>query len=250
MKHLIVANWKLNPPTQKEAVELFDAVQKGIEGVKNVKVVICPPLVYVSIFKFHVSGIALGAQNVFYKEKGAFTGEVSPAQLRDLGVEYVIVGHSEARKYLNETDQVINKKIKECLQEGLKPILCVGEIEGENKEEVLERQIKESLREIINFKLEILNFIVAYEPVWAIGTGKNCSVEETLNSVLFIRKTISGLYNKEISEKVRVLYGGSVNSKNSADYLKNGGVGGLLVGSDSLNPEDFIKIVKSIEIKN
>jgi len=244
-KKLIVANWKMNPSTEKEAKELFTKVQNGIKDIKNVEVVICPPFVYVLCFKFHVSGLALGAQNVFYKESGAFTGEISPSQLKDLKVEYVILGHSEARLYLNETDEIINKKIKVSLAENLKPILCIGEKEGEDKEKVLELQIKEGLKEVSEKDLN--NVVIAYEPVWAIGNGKNCSVKETLNSTLFIKKIITDLYSKEIANELIILYGGSVNSENSAGYLKNGEVSGLLVGGASLKPEDFIKIVKSAE---
>ncbi|MEK7664259.1 MAG: triose-phosphate isomerase [Patescibacteria group bacterium] len=269
---LIVANWKINPSTQQEAVELFKTVQKGIESVKNVEVVICPPLVYVSSFKFHVSGLALGAQNVFYKEEGAYTGEVSPKQLKDLNVEYVIVGHSESREYLNETNEIINKKVKECLCEGLKPILCVGETREQrssNKtEEIVEHQLKTALKDVSSFPptptclradthrqelwqagmFHVPGIVIAYEPVWAIGTGKNCSVEETLKSVLFIKKVITSLYSKEIADRLIILYGGSVNSSNSSEYLKGGGVQGLLVGGDSLNAEDFIEIVRLADI--
>ncbi|MBM3206080.1 MAG: triose-phosphate isomerase [Candidatus Staskawiczbacteria bacterium] len=230
MKKLIVANWKMNPSTQKEAVELFNAVKDGVKESENAKVVICPPFIYLSTLK----GLTLGAQNVFYKESGAYTGEVSPKQLKDLGVEYVITGHSEVRMYLGETNEVINKKIKESLSEGLKPIFCIGEKEGENKEEVLKRQITEGLRDLSEKESE--NIVIAYEPVWAIGTGKNCSVEETKKSIEFIKKIVF--------QDINVLYGGSVKSSNASDYLKNGGVDGLLVGGSSLKPEEFIEIIK------
>jgi len=193
MKNLVVANWKMNPVNQKEAKNLFEAIKKGIRNVKNIEVVICPPFVYLNLFK----GLTLGAQNVFYKEKGAFTGEVSASQLRDLKVKYVIIGHSESRQYLNETNEIINKKIKESLSEKLKPILCVGETNEEKqmgkKVEVLERQITENLKGI-NIKA-VKNITIAYEPVWAIGPGENCSIDETMSSILFIRKVIFKLYN-------------------------------------------------------
>jgi triosephosphate isomerase len=189
----------------------------------------------------------LGAQNVFYKETGAFTGEVSPAQLVDLGIKYVIVGHSE-RRQLGETNYIINKKIKAALEFRLKPILCVGEKENEDKNLILTQQITEGLKNVSNFKFQISNLVVAYEPVWAIGTGKNCSVEETMVSVLTIKKIISKLYNKNLAEKIKVLYGGSVNSKNSGIYLKEARVNGLLVGGNSLDGSEFIKIVKQAKI--
>ncbi len=237
MKALIVANWKENPVTQKEAVELFNTVEEGVGKVTNVEVVICPPFVYLPL----LSGLTLGAQNVSYEEKGAFTGEVSPLMLKDLKVTYVIVGHSEARRNLHETDETVNKKVRECLGISLKPILCVGENMGENKKEVLEKQITEGLKNVPEEQLK--NVVIAYEPIWAIGTGRNCSIEETQESVLMIKKIILKLYDKKIKNAVTILYGGSVTSKNSEEYIKDGGVNGLLVGGSSLNAEDFVKIV-------
>ena len=239
MKTLIVANWKLNPQTAKEAKELFGAVKKGVKDLKSAELVICPPFVYLPLLK----GLTLGAQNVFFKEKGAFTGEISPLMLKDLKVKYVILGHSESRKHLNETDEMISKKMKSILDDGLMPILCVGENEGENKQEVIERQIKGALEGLSSGQAK--NVVIAYEPVWAIGTGKNCSIDETMSSVLSIRKVISKLYSEEIANNTRILYGGSVDSSNAGSYLKEAEVQGLLVGGSSLDAEEFIKIVKS-----
>lgn len=240
MKYLIVGNWKMNPANQKEAKELFNTIKRGVKGSKA-EVVICPPFVYLS----ELEGITLGAQNVFYKESGAFTGEVSPLMLKDLKVKYVIVGHSEVRKNFNETDEIINKKIKECLREKLKVILCVGENKDENKEIVLEKQVRNGLKDIPakDFK----NIVIAYEPIWAIGTGKNCSIEETKNSISLIKKIISNLYSRELANNIGILYGGSVNSKNSGEYLRSVGINGLLVGGASLDAKEFIEIVKSVE---
>jgi len=238
IKKLIVANWKMNPSTEKEARELFDAVKKGVKAIKNVEIVICPPFIYLSL----LNGLTLGAQNVFYKESGAFTGEVAPQQLKDLQVSYVIVGHSEAREHLHETNEVINKKLKEALEARLKPILCVGEKEGEYKIVVLEKQIVEGLKDIS--RENIKNIIIAYEPVWAIGTGKNCSVEETIQSVLLIKKILAKI-NKDLVDGVKILYGGSANSANAGSYLAETNIDGLLVGGASLNADEFIKIVKS-----
>ena len=243
MKKLIVANWKMNPSTEKEAKELFGAVKAAFAKAsanqrKGIEVVICPPFVYLSLLK----GITLGAQNVFYKEQGSFTGEVSPLMLKDLKVKYVIVGHSESRKNLNETDEIIDKKVKEVLAVELKPILCVGENEGESKSEVLEKQITQDLKNVSEKDLK--NVVIAYEPIWAIGTGNNCSIEETIISVLMIKKIIAKLYSEKIVENMKILYGGSVNSQNSAEYIKNREVDGLLVGGASLNAEEFVKIIK------
>jgi len=237
MKNLIVANWKMNPTSQKEAKEIFDAIRDGARGL-NSEVVICPPSVYLYASVFGEGVVSMGAQNVYFEEKGAFTGEISVAMLKDLGVEYVIIGHSERRKYFGETDEVINKKIKKSLEAGLKVIFCTGETAEEKdagkKNEVLERQIRIGLAGVGDLE----NINVAYEPVWAIGTGNNCPPGEAKSSIDFIRK---------LAKVSRILYGGSVKSENSGDYVKSAGANGLLVGGASLNPEEFVKIVKSAE---
>ena len=237
MNKLIVGNWKCNPTTLKEAKKLFDAVKKF--HPKNVEVVICPPFIYLSQLK----GLTLGAQNVFYQEKGAFTGEVSPAMLKDFKIPYVIIGHSERRKHFGETDELISKKIKAAVQAGLKVIFCIGENEGDEKQTVIEKQITEGLKNISSKELKQIT--IAYEPVWAIGTGKNCSVDETLKSVLLIKKNILNLYTRQLSDTIKVLYGGSVTEQNAGSYIKEAGVHGLLVGGASLRAEEFSKIVKS-----
>jgi triosephosphate isomerase len=238
MKNLIAANWKMNPNSQKEAKKIFDAVREGARGM-NSEVVICPPLVYLYASGFGEGVVAMGAQNVYFEDKGAFTGEISASMIKDLGVEYVIIGHSERRKYFGETDETVNKKIKKSLETGVKVIFCIGETEEERnagrKNDALEKQLKIGLDGVDN--LESIN--IAYEPVWAIGTGNNCSVEESKTSIEFIRQFVT--------PKTRILYGGSVKSDNSADYIKRAGANGLLVGGASLNPEEFIKIIKSAE---
>src|SRR3989344_1129665 len=232
MKNLIVANWKMNPNSQKEAKEIFNAIREGVRGL-SAEVVVCPPFVYLAGLK----GLTLGAQNIFYREGGALTSGVSGAMLKDLGVEYATIGHSESRRYLKETDEIVNLKTKEAFKYGLKVIFCVGETVEERdagkKNEVLERQLKIGLAGIENLE----NINIAYEPVWAIGTGNNCSIEETKESIDFIRKFVK--------PATRILYGGSVKSENSGAYIKDAGANGLLVGGASLNPEEFIKIIKS-----
>lgn len=234
----------MNPVSQEEAKNIFDGIATGVKNV-SAEVVICPPFVFVSL----LNGLTIGAQNVFYEEKGSFTGEVSADMLKDLGVEYVIIGHSERRKHFGETDEIINKKIKKALESGLKIIFCVGETQEEydtgKTSEVLERQIKRGLEGIDS--LEDIN--IAYEPVWAIGTGNNCSVEEASSSIKFIKKelALSGVPSGSVGQNVRVLYGGSVKSENSGAYIKEAGANGLLVGGASLEVEEFIKIIKSAE---
>lgn len=231
MKKLIVANWKMNPGTYAEAEVLVSAVKAAVSP--DVEVVLCPPFPWLTDFSHKEKGIALGAQNMFWENAGAFTGEVSPVMLKSSGVQYVIVGHSERRKYFGETNEMVNKKLKAALAAGLTPILCIGDNEGENKEEVLKAQITEGLANI----KDLSAIVIAYEPVWAIGTGNNCSPEETKSSIELIKKLVN----------VRVLYGGSVKADNSASYLKEAGADGLLVGGASLKSEEFIAIVKSAE---
>lgn len=222
----------------KEAKEIFDAVRDSVKNL-NSEVVICPPYVclYASVFGEEI--VSMGAQNMFYEDKGAFTGEISALMLKDLGVGYVIIGHSERRKYFGETDETVNKKIKKALEVGLRVIFCIGETAEERekgkKNEILENQIKLGLDGIDNLE----NINIAYEPVWAIGTGNNCFIGETKESINYIRKFIPA--------GTRVLYGGSVKSDNSGEYIKEAGADGLLVGGASLNPEEFVKIVKSVE---
>jgi len=232
MRKIIIGNWKMNPASQQEAMELFETVKKGLQDVKNAKVVICPPFVYLAELK----GMTLGAQNT--------TDEFSPKILKNMGVEYVILGHSDVRKNAAETNEIINKKMKECLQENLVPVLCIGEQEGKNKLEVLEWQIGGAFAGISKENIE--RVIIAYEPVWAIGTGNNCTIEETQASVILIKKIVTGLYDENVAGTAKILYGGSVDSKNSADYLKNGEVDGLLVGGASLDAQEFVAIVSSV----
>ncbi|MBU4204865.1 triose-phosphate isomerase, partial [Patescibacteria group bacterium] len=206
-------------------------------------VVICPPFVYLSILK----GLTLGAQNCYFEEKGAFTGEISALILKNMGIDYVIIGHSERRKYFKETNEEINKKIKRAISAGLKVIFCVGETSQErdegNKTNIIKNQLKEGLEGIS--KAETKNITIAYEPIWAIGTGNNCSVDETMTSILFIKQTLNNLYNRAVADKTRVIYGGSVKGENSNSYIKEAGASGLLVGDASLKTEEFVKIVKS-----
>ena len=227
MKPLIVANWKMNPQNLQGAKLLFDSVANGIKNLKNVEIVICPPFLYILNLKSQILNLKLGAQDCFWEEKGAFTGEVSPKMLKDLGrCDYVILGHSERRKYLKETDEMINKKIKAALKSDLTPILCIENIS----------QLKKGTKDLL--RKEQKKLIIAYEPVFAIGTGKPCTPEKAKEMKTAIKKII----NKDIS----IIYGGSVNSQNAADYIKMAGFQGLLVGGASLNPAEFIKVVKNV----
>ena len=242
MKSLIAANWKMNPITEKEAKELFDLVDRGVKGIKRVKTIICPPFVYLPVL--NGVNVSLGSQNLFWEEKGAYTGEVSLKMIKGLGCQYAIVGHSERRKYFKETDETVNKKIIAALKEKITPIFCIGETEKEREkiESILRRQIEVGLRGVSNSKFS--EVIIAYEPVWAIGTGNPCGAEEAQTANLLIRKIISKISSSAVAKKVNILYGGSANSGNARSYLEEAGFQGLLVGGASLKAKEFISIVK------
>ena len=252
MNPLIIANWKMNPVTLKEAERLFGTVKKEIEEVEGVEVVVCPPFAYLPKIISLAGDLAIGAQNCFYQEKGAYTGEVSPLMLKDLGCQYIIVGHSERRKYFQETDEVVNNKLKIVLKNLLKPILCIGEeardafnSSGRPVNEmslVVGEQLAKDLNGISASR--VVEITIAYEPIWAIGTGLPCLSDDAMKAVLFIRKTLTNLYNRSVAERVRILYGGSVTSQNVIDYVKGINMNGVLVGAASLNASEFAKIVK------
>lgn len=249
MKPLIIANWKCNPISLVEAKRIFNSVKKGIINVKKTEVVICSPFVYlITSNKQQATQIKLGGQNCFWEEKGAYTGEVSPKMLKDLGCQYVILGHSERRKYFNETDEIINRKIKAALRVKLKPIFCIGETKTEREkgktQNILKSQIEKGLKKIPGNRIK--NIIIVYEPIWAVGTGNPCDINEAQIMGLLIRKIIANLYNRQIVRNLRVVYGGSVDSKNARDYIKESGMNGLLIGKASLNPKEFVKIIKSV----
>jgi len=252
MKPLIVANWKCNPVTLKRAEQVFVLVKKNIKNIKNIEIVVCPPFVYLPKFKAQSLKFKLGAQDVFWQGRGAFTGEISPKMLKDLGVEYIILGHSERRQILKETDEMINNKLKAVLGAGLKPILCIGETQEEKKEgitkRVIRRQLEKDLKEIQNSKFKIQNLIIAYEPIWAIGTGKSCLPQEALKAKVFISNVLKVLFGKKIAEKIRILYGGNVSSKNGLFYIKEAKMDGLLVGGISLKPKEFIKLLQTCKL--
>jgi len=255
MKPLIVANWKCNPPTLKEAKLLFERVEKGLKDIKDVEVVICPPFVYLPTLYVHHQvmniklNIKLGAQDCFWEQKGAFTGEVSPTMLKDLGCEYVIIGHSERRKYLNETDGMVNKKLKAALLVGLKPILCVGSKKrGEKGAKEMKAQLERALVGIK--KSELKNIIITYEPIWAISTTKGSIVatpENTKEGKIFLRRNLTKLFGKTIAQKVKIIYGGSVDSTNIEDFIKVAQMDGVLIGAASLRFDDFMAAVKTID---
>jgi len=244
-KILVVANWKMNPKTFKEASGLFETVRKAVKKSGNIKVVICPPALWLKQLKPGANlNLSLGAQGCHWEASGAFTGELSPQMLADAGAEFVIVGHSERRNYMGESDEIINLKIKAVLRAKLRPILCVGERTGEEMSLVVEGQLTKDLADLnVNQMKEV---IIAYEPVWAIGTGNNCLPDNALSATLFIKKTLTKLYSRFLADKTPVIYGGSVHSDNGDGYIKQARMNGVLVGGASLEADKFIKIIKDL----
>jgi len=240
---MIAGNWKMNT-TVNEAVELVRAMQDELDKVADVDKVICPPFVSLAPVGELIKGssIKLGAQNLYFAEKGAYTGEISPLMVADL-CEFVIIGHSERRQYFNETGEIVNKKIVAALKAGLKPILCIGERLEENEagrtEEVVTGQLGSSLAGIDY----VDGLIIAYEPVWAIGTGRAATGEQANETISLIRRNIARLYSDGIARNMRILYGGSVTAANATEFMKQPEIDGALVGGASLKATEFLSIV-------
>ena len=253
MKKLIVANWKMNPDTMQKADDLFESVLPLNLKLLPFDLVICPPFEYIEPLINHPKNknkaIEFGAQDVFYENKGAYTGEISPKMLKDLGVGYVIVGHSERRKILNESDKVINKKVLAALNGGLKVILCVGENSSVRKkgdkvvENYVRSQLEKDLLGVKSLKLKIKNLVIAYEPVWAIGTGDQDTPEDAVKVVKFIKNLLNSKFQIPNS---KLLYGGSVDSKNIKGFLQNKEIDGALVGGASINKKEFGKLLENL----
>ena len=246
----VAGNWKMNT-TATEAERLVLEMLEKLDSIKGVDKVVCPPfvsLVGVSMM-LEGSSIKLGAQNMYFEAKGAYTGEISALMLGEL-CEFVILGHSERRRYFEETDEIVNKKVKAAVANGLKPILCVGERLEENEagktEEVVSRQVTTALSGIE----PVRDLVIAYEPVWAIGTGKAASGKQTAATIRFIRAVVARLWNKDIAQDLRILYGGSVTGANIAEFISRAEIDGALVGGASLKAEEFVSIVeKTAEAK-
>jgi triosephosphate isomerase len=249
-KKIVIGNWKMHPARLKDAESLLKAVAKGLPNLKKTLVVVAVPAVYIEKLKKISKKVSVGAQDCFYDETGAFTGQVSPAMLADLGVKYAIIGHSE-RRHLGETNQLINKKLKEAIAERITPILCVGEKErGEGHEyfETVKAQLKECLAGIS--KNLISKIVIAYEPVWALSSTagrRDATAADSLEMAIYIRKILSDITNPSVASSTRVIYGGSVNEKDAGDFLEHGGVDGVLPGKASLTPAKFIQIVNIAE---
>lgn len=245
-KKIIAGNWKMNK-TPAEAEELVKALVPLVADAEA-EVVVCPPFVCLDAVGKVIKGtnIKLGAQNVHFEKSGAFTGEISADMLLAMGVEYVIIGHSERRQYFGETDCTVNKRARAALAAGLKPIICVGESLAEREngitDELVGMQTKLALKEIEAEQLEQL--VIAYEPIWAIGTGKTATAQEANATIGAIRRAIAQVYGEEAAQKVRIQYGGSMNPKNASELMAQSEIDGGLIGGASLKAEDFSKVVK------
>jgi triosephosphate isomerase len=245
---LIAGNWKMNTRVA-EALELVKTMKSELEKVTSVEAVVCPPFVSLAAVKELLEGssVKLGAQNLFFEEKGAYTGEISPIMVADL-CQYVIIGHSERRQHFHETGDVVNKKIVAALKVGLEPILCVGERLEENEagrtEEVVAEQLSSSLTGVEDFD----GLAIAYEPVWAIGTGKPATGAQANGTIAFIRRKVAETYGDKIAQGIRILYGGSVSSANAAEFMQQPEIDGALVGGASLKANEFLSIVNQTSV--
>lgn len=246
---MVAGNWKMHT-TNDEAKALAGYIAVNTQGIKNGEVVLAPPFVYLSAVSDVIKGshIKLSAQNMYFEDKGAYTGEISPVMLKDAGCQYIIIGHSERRKYFNETDENINLKIKKALSTGLKPILCVGETLEEREKDITDFVVGIQVKKALYGVQDISNIIIAYEPVWAIGTGKNATPKEAEEVHFFIREIIRKKYGN-IADKLLILYGGSVTVDNIGSLIEMKDIDGALVGGASLKGESFVGIINKVAEK-
>ena len=249
-KPIIAGNWKMNK-TIAEAIEFVNAI-KGKLNDADVDAVICAPFTMLKDLKEATKGtnIKIGAQNMHFEDNGAFTGEVSPAMLKELDMDYVVIGHSERREYFSETNETCNKKVLKALEVGINPILCCGETleerETDKTKEVVKTQVVAGL---VNVKAQDLSkVVIAYEPIWAIGTGKTATAEQANDVISYIREVISSLYG-ELSNEVRIQYGGSVKPGNVVEIMGQSDIDGALVGGASLQPTDYMALVNYQGVK-
>ena len=244
-RKVIAGNWKMNM-LPNEAINFIQELAPVVKDTKN-EVILCVPYTDLFYALLHVQGtnIKIGAQNMHWEEKGAYTGEVSAPMLKSIGVEYVIIGHSERRQYFAETDETVNKKIKSALAHGLKPIVCVGETleqrENGQTEQIVTSQVEKAFEGIPASELE--KIIVAYEPIWAIGTGKTATKEDANSTIMQIRKKLAEMYGQNEANGVIIQYGGSVKSANAKELFEMSDIDGGLVGGASLKADEFSKIV-------
>ena len=244
-KKVIAGNWKMNK-LPNEAIDFIDRLTPLVKNTEN-EVIVCVPYtdLFYALLTAQNTNIKIGAQNMHYEEKGAYTGEVSASMLKSIGVEYVIIGHSERRQYFNETDETVNKKVKSAFEHGLNPIVCVGETleqrESGKAEEIITMQAQKALDGLK--EEQVKNTIIAYEPIWAIGTGKTATSDDANNAIKAIRNKICQIYGQNVGKSIIIQYGGSVKSANCKELFTTSDIDGGLVGGASLDPEEFAKII-------
>ena len=242
-KPIIAGNWKMHK-TIAEALEFVNEVKDRVNNDK-VEAVICAPFTLLKDLKQATKGtnIKIGAQNMHFEEKGAFTGEISPLMLKELDMDYVVIGHSERRQYFNETDETVNKKVLKALEVGIDPILCVGETleerEAGNTKDVCKVQVEKALENVS--KEDLAKVVIAYEPVWAIGTGKTATSEDANDVIAYIREVVANLYG-ELANEVRIQYGGSVKPSNVAEIMNQSDIDGALVGGASIYSNEYVEL--------
>lgn len=244
-KKVIAGNWKMNK-LPNETINFIEELEPLVKDTEN-EVILCVPYIdmFYGILTAQNTNIKIGAQNMHFEEKGAYTGEVSPKMLKAIGIEYVIIGHSERRQYFKETDEIVNKKVKAAFNNSLKPIICVGETleqrENNKTEEIITNQTQLALEGLEPEQVE--KVIIAYEPIWAIGTGKTATSEDANNSIKAIRNKICKIYGQNVANSVIIQYGGSVKSTNCKELFSMSDIDGGLVGGASLEPDEFAKII-------
>ena len=250
-KKIVAANWKMNM-TQAESASFVETLLRELDDMSEVEVVIVPPFTAIAKVSDALGAsenIKVGAQNMYWEKSGAFTGEISAAMLRELFVRYVVLGHSERRMLLGETDEIVNRKVRAAHEAALRPIVCIGETldqrEAGRVEEVLSTQLRGSLAELGTKELQ--ESVVAYEPVWAIGTGRNATAEQAQEAHAFIRQTLAEISDQATASKVRIQYGGSVKPDNARTLMSQPDIDGALVGGASLDPRSFAQIVKGAQ---
>ena len=245
-RKVIAGNWKMNM-LPNETIQFIEDLAPLVKNTEH-EVILCVPYtdLFYALLTAQNTNIKIGAQNMHFAESGAYTGEVSGKMLKSINVEYVIIGHSERRQYFNETDETVNKKVKAAFENGLKPIVCVGETleqrEAGKVEEIITNQTELALEGLTNEQVE--NTIIAYEPIWAIGTGKTATKEDANNAIKAIRKKIAEIYGQNVADGVIIQYGGSVKSSNAKELFSMSDIDGALVGGASLKADEFSKIVE------
>jgi len=244
-KIIIAGNWKMNK-TIGESISMVKELRKLVEGIEDRSVLVCPPFTALSSVSAELKGsnVSLGAQNMHFEGEGAFTGEISASMLKEIGVEYVILGHSERRHIFNEDDSLINKKIKTAISNGLRAILCVGETLEEREDGKMEDVVCGQISNCLEGIDDMENIVIAYEPVWAIGTGKTASPSQAEEAHVLIRNVLGSIFDDTVSEGVTILYGGSVKPGNIKELISQDNIDGVLVGGASLDAKNFSEIVK------